>query len=119
MGSRSTKVAVGLSVLAAAGAVGCMVRVAQLRIDAKWLMARSDAQAGEYSTTLDSAMAEAQLATLELRRRVLERAYSWQRAEMLLILVAVVAGFCAYILYLYHGLREQLSEEPRPDELLK
>lgn len=117
MGSRSTIVAVGLSVLAAGGAAGCFVQVAQLRIDAKWLMARSDAQAGEYSSTLDSAMAEAQLATLELRRRVLERAYSWQRAEMLLILLAVVAALCAYVLYLYHGLREQLSEEPRPDEL--
>jgi hypothetical protein len=117
MGSRSTKVAVALSVLAAGGAAGCFVRVAQLRIDGKWLMARSDAQAGEYSTTLDSAMAEAQLATLEVRRRVLERAYSWQRAEMLLILLAVVAAFCAYVLYLYHGLREQLSDEPSPDEL--
>jgi len=74
MASRSTVAAIALSAVAAAGAAGCLLRVTQLRIDAKWLMARSDAQAGEYTTTLDSAMAEAQLATLELRRRVLERA---------------------------------------------
>jgi len=119
MGSRSTKVAVGLSVLAAGGAAGCFLRAAQLQTEAKWLMARSDAQAAEYSTTLDSAMAEAQLSLLEARRTVLERAYSWQRAEMLLILVAVVAAFCAYVFYLYHGLREQLAEIPHPDELPK
>ena len=89
MGSRSTKVAVGLSVLAAGGAAGCFLRAAQLRTEAKWLMARSDAQAAEYSTTLDSAMAEAQLSLLEARRTVLERVARVLRHSGHLVLGAV------------------------------
>jgi hypothetical protein len=110
MGARSVLVAAGCSLLTGAGAVACFLKTSQLRTEAGWLMARADAQAAEYSSTLDSAIAETQLATLELHRAVLQRAYTWQRLEMLLILAAVVSAFCAYFLHLYHRLRQQLDE---------
>jgi hypothetical protein len=107
MGARSVLVAAGCSLLTGAGAVACFLKTSQLRTEAGWLMARADAQAAEYSSTLDSAIAETQLATLELHRAVLQRAYTWQRLEMLLILAAVVSAFCAYFLHLYNRLRRQ------------
>ena len=110
MGVRSVLVAAGCSLLTAAGAVAGYLKTSQLRTEAGWLMARADAQAAEYSSTLDSTIAETQLATLELHRGVLQRAYGWQRIEMLLILAAVVSAFCAYFLHLYRRLWQQLDE---------
>ncbi len=110
MGARSVLVAAGCSLLTGAGAVACFLKTSQLRTEAGWLMARADAQAAEYSSTLDSAIAETQLATLELHRAVLQRAHTWQRLEMVLILAAVVSAFCAYFLHLYNRLRRQLDQ---------
>jgi hypothetical protein len=110
MRSRSVAVAVTLAVVAAGGAVASHVRSRQLKSDAEWLMARGSAQADEYATTLDSRVAEAQLATFDDRRAALERAEIWHRTEMLLILLAVVSAFSSYVLYLFRRLREQLVE---------
>jgi hypothetical protein len=110
MRSRSVTVAVTVSALAAAGAGYAHFRAHQLRTDAGWLLERSSAQADEYATTLDSKVAEDQLATFDQRRAVLEHAELWQRYELLSILLTVVGGFSSYVLYLFRRLREQLVE---------
>ena len=108
--SRSVAVAIGVAVLSAAGAVGSHVRVARLRTDAGWLLERGTAQAEEYSATLDSAAAEKQLALLEQRHEVIDHVQLWQRLEMMLILLAVVATFSSYVLFLFKRLRDQLVD---------
>jgi hypothetical protein len=110
MRSRSVTVAVTIAVAAAGGAIASHLRSRQLKTDAQWLMERGSAQADEYATTLDSHVAEAQLATFDERRSALERSEIWHRTEMLLILLAVVAAFSSYVLYLFRRLREQLVE---------
>src|SRR5713226_9139119 len=57
MGVRSVLVAAGCSLLTGAGAVACFLKTSQLRTEAGWLMVRADAQAAEYTSTLDSAIA--------------------------------------------------------------
>ena len=110
MRSKSVALAAAITVLAAAGAVGCFLRAADLRRDAGWLLERANAQAQEYASTFESAVAERQLQTFEERRAVLERAHLWQRGQMLLILLAVVGAFSSYVLYLFHRLRHDLEE---------
>ncbi len=114
MRSRSVAVAVVLSAFAAGGAAYAHYRAHLLRTDAQWLLERGSAQADEYATTLDSKVAEDQLVTLDQRRVVLDRMQLWQRLELLGILLAVVAAFSSYVLYLFRRLREQLVEASAP-----
>jgi len=107
---RSLVVALTICALSATGAVASHRKSLQLRTEARWLMIRGDAQAAEYAATLDSSMAETQLLTFEQRRVVLEQAHRWQRIQMLLVLVSVVAAISSYVFYLLHRLRRQLSE---------
>lgn len=107
---RSLVVALLSCAICAGGAVASYQKASQLRSEASWLMARGDAQAAEYAATLDSAIAETQLATFEQRRVVLEQAHRWQRLQMLLTLVSLLAAICAYVLHLLRRLRKQLLE---------
>lgn len=107
---RSLVVALSICALCAAGAVASYRKSFQLRTEASWLMIRGDAQGAEYAATLDGAIAEAQLATFEQRRAVLEQAHRWQRVQMLLILATVVAAICSYVLHLLHRLNRQLAD---------
>jgi hypothetical protein len=108
--SRSVAAAIAVSLLSAGGAVACFYRSSQLRTDGEWYLARGNAEAEEYASTLDSAVAEKQLATFEQRREILEKAHVWQRLQLLLILCSVVAAFGSYVLYLFFRLRQQLVE---------
>jgi hypothetical protein len=103
-------IALCVALLAGSGAVACHLRNSALRHEAGWLLERGNAQAAEYATTFDGAVAEAQLKTFEARRAILDRAHVWQRAQMLLILVAVIAALSGYLLYLLHRLRADLEE---------
>jgi hypothetical protein len=91
--------------LSAAGAVVSFQKSALLRTEARWLMARADAQAAEYAGSLDSALAEQQLALFDQRRLILERAHFWERLQTGLILLGATAGISAYLAYLLHRLR--------------
>ncbi len=110
MRSRSVAVAIGVSVLSAGGAGLCFARAHQLREEGAWKLARGNAQGEEYATTLDSSVAEQQLATFEERRVLLEQAHLWQRFQLIFIMLAVVAAFSSYMLHLYHRLRVDLVE---------
>lgn len=114
MRSRSFTVAIVFAVLCLGGAVGSYAMARSLRTEAKWLMARGDAQAQEYAATFDGAAAEKQLSTFEQRRVVLERAQRWQLLQMLLVLAAVMSGFSSYVLFLFRRLREQLVDANDP-----
>jgi hypothetical protein len=116
MRSRSVTVAIIIAAAATGGAVAAHLRSRHLKTDAEWLMARGSAQADEYAASLDSHVAEAQLATFDERRAALEKSEIWHRTEMLLILLAVVASFSSYVLYLFRKLREQLVEASAPLE---
>lgn len=115
MRSRSVTLAVSVSVLTAAAAAGCYARAVDLRSESQWLLERGNAQAEEYADTFDSSVAESQLSTFERRRAVLEEALLWQRGQMLLVLIAVVAAFSSYVLYLFHRLRVDLEDASDPD----
>ena len=110
MRSRSVAITLCVAVLAGAGAVGCYLRTSELKREAGWLLERGNAQAAEYANTFDSAIVEAQLRTFETRRAILDRAHLWQRGQMLLILVTVIAAFSAYVLFLFHRLRADLEQ---------
>jgi hypothetical protein len=84
---RSLVVALSVCALSAAGAVASYRKAFQLRTEASWLMIRGDAQGAEYAATLDSAI-----------------------VQMLLILAAVVAAICSYVLHLLHRLNRQLAD---------
>jgi hypothetical protein len=114
MRSRSVAVAMIVTTLASAGAVGCYFQAQRLRTEGRWLLERSAAEAESFAATLDGAAAEAQLHTFEERRGVLERAHLWHRGQLLLILVAVGSAFCCYALVLYRRLREELQEVVEP-----
>jgi hypothetical protein len=107
--SRSVTITLCVAVLSAGGAVGCYVRSSELKREAGWLLERGNAQAAEYASTFDGAIAEAQLKTFEARRLVLDRAHLWQRGQMLLILVTVIAALSGYLLFLFHRLRADLE----------
>ena len=120
MRSRSVLIAIAISGLCAAGAVGCYLKASRLRSDGAWYLARGEAQAQEYAATFDGAIAETELATFEQRRVVLERSHLWQRLELILIMAAVVGAFSSYVLYLYYRLRQQLvsqdeGSDPQPE----
>jgi hypothetical protein len=102
---RIIALALTLFALSAAGAVVSFQKSAQLETQARWLMARADAHAAEYASSLYGALADQQLAMLDQRRNVLERAQFWQRIQKLLILVGAVAGIFAYLRYLLYRLR--------------
>ena len=110
MRSRSVTVAVSIALLSGAAAVGAYVRASQLRTEAQWLLQRGTAEAEEYANTFESAMAEKQLATLSERRGVLDNVLLWQRFQMLLVLIGVIAAFSSYVLHLFHRLRTDLEE---------
>ncbi|MDQ3264791.1 MAG: hypothetical protein M3Y59_14165 [Myxococcota bacterium] len=114
MRSRSVAVAILVSMLCAGGAVASFVQAQKLRTEANWLLARSAAQAQTYAETFDGSAAEEQLGTFEERREVLDRAALWQRAQMLLVLAAVIAAFSSYVLYLFRRLRDQLLDVADP-----
>lgn len=108
--SRSVIMAIAVAVLSAAAAAGCYLRASQLRTEAGWLMARGNAAADEYAQSFDGAAADAQLASFDQRRAVLEQAQRWQRLQMVLVLAAVVSAFCSYVFFLFRRLREQLVD---------
>lgn len=110
MGSRSVAISIAVAGLFALSAGGSYLMAKSLRTDAEWLMARGNAQAQEYASTLDSEKAQTQLATFDERRGVLERAHLWQRLQYLLTLAAVIAVFASYTFFLHRRLREQLIE---------
>ncbi|MHB8876391.1 MAG: hypothetical protein ACYC8T_22080 [Myxococcaceae bacterium] len=110
MRSRSVAIAIAVALLCAGGAIACYVKASALRTEAEWFLVRGNAEAEEYSATLDSATAERQLVTFEVRREVLERAHGWQRLQLLLVLAAVGSALGAYLLYLFFRLRTQLDE---------
>lgn len=120
MRSRSVIAAVVVTILFGATAVGAYVQSARLRSEAGLLLARGEAAGKEYAATLDGALAERQLWTLDLRREALEKAHFWHRIQLLAILAGVVSALCTYILYLIHRIRQQLPEtegEPSPSRL--
>ena len=110
MRSRSVAVAVVVAVLSAGGAVTCFIQANRLRTEAQWLWERGNAQAQEFANSFDDSAAVAQLKTFEDRRATLEQAHLWQRGQFLLILLAVVAAFSSYLLFLFHRLRVDLEE---------
>ena len=110
MRSRGMAVAALISLLCALGAVGCFLRSRQLKSEAAWLMARSNAEAAEYARSFDGQYADKQLATYDDRRDALERAHTWQVGQMLLVLSAVIAAFASYVFFLFRRLREQLVD---------
>jgi hypothetical protein len=115
--SPSVAIAVCITLLSGGGALACYLRASQLQRDSGWLLERAQAQAAEYSATLDSSLAENQLKAFEERRQILERAHLWQRGQMLLTLLGLVAGFSSYVLYLYHRLRSdpgRIGTDPAP-----
>jgi hypothetical protein len=103
--SHPVAIAVSVTLLSAGGAVACHLRAGELRREAGWLLERAHAEAAEYVATLDSSLAESQLKAFEERRQILDRAYLWQRGQMLLVLLGVVSGFSSYALSLRHRLR--------------
>ena len=107
---RSVALAITLSVATAGGAAACYARSTQLKSDAKLIQLRANAQAAEYASTFDGQYADQQLGTYELRRQVEERSEQWKRAQMLLVLAAVVLAFGSYCLFLMARLREQLLQ---------
>ena len=118
MRSRGMVLAAFVSLLCAAGAVGCFFRSHQLRVDADWLMARGKAEAAEYARSFDGRVEEKQLATFEKRRDALEASHAWQVGQMLCVLASVAAAFASYVLFLFRRLREQLVEALPPEDTL-
>ena len=106
----SVTTAVCVSLLSAAGAVGCWYRAEGLRTEADWLLERSRAQAGEYARSFNDTLATQQLETFARRRVVLERAHLWQRGQALGVMLAVIAGACAWTLRLLRRLNGELEE---------
>ena len=74
--------------------------MSRLRTEASWLLATADAYAADYGASLEGSFADAQLASFEQRRTVLEQAHRWQRLEIACVLAAAAAAFTAYALYL-------------------
>jgi hypothetical protein len=118
MRSRGMALAALVSLLCAFGAVGCYLRSRQLKSDAAVLMERSNAEAAEYARSFDGRYEDKQLATYEERRDSLERAHTWQVAQMLLILAGVASAFASYVFFLFRRLREQLVDA-LPEETLE
>lgn len=110
MRSRSVAVAISIAVLSSAGAVGCYVRAAQLRSEGQWLLERGTAEAQEFATTFSGDAQDKQFATFDARREVLSRAVVWQRGQLLLVLLTVIAAFASYILFLFSRLRADLED---------
>ena len=106
----SVTAALCVSVMAAEGAGWCFHQAQTLRSEGKWLLARSNAQATEYARSFDDALATQQLETFAQRRAVLEQAHVWQRGQVLGILLAVVAGVCAWMLSVLRRMSDQLDE---------
>jgi hypothetical protein len=118
MRSRGMVLAALVSLLCAAGAVGCFVRAHQLRTDAAWLMARGRAEAAEYAASFDGRVEEKQLATFDQRRDALEASHTWQVGQMLCVLATVASAFASYLFFLFRRLREQLVEALPSDDVL-
>lgn len=110
MRSRSVAVAITIAVLSSFGAVGCYVRATQLRTEGQWLLERGTAEAQEFANTFSGDAQDKQFATFEARREVLSRSVLWQRAQLLLILLTVIAAFSSYVLFLFSRLREDLED---------
>lgn len=110
MRSRSMAVALGISIVCAAGAVACYMRASSLHQEAEWMNARGAAEAQEYAATFDGHFADQQLAMFDQHRTAVDRIQRWQLLERLLILVTVVAGFSGYVFYLFRRLRDQLVD---------
>ena len=110
MRSRSVALAIAVSVLCAGGAVASYFEASQLRSEAEWYLARGNAEAREYSATLDGAVAERELASFDKRRELLERAHGWQRLQLLSVMGGVGSALGAYLLYLFFRLRVQLDD---------
>ena len=110
MRSRSVVLALCVSLLSTAGAVGAYVKATAWRTEAQWLLERGSAQAEAYADTFDGALADEQFKTFEERHAVLANAHLWQRVQLLLILVAVIAAISSYVLYLFWRLRTDLAE---------
>src|SRR5687768_13275369 len=106
MRSRGVPVAIALSALCAAGAVLSIGRAASFRRESDWFLARGNAQAQEFASSLNDAAAEAQLVSFEQRRELVASANQWQRLAMLLILASVMSAFSCYVLYLIARLRQ-------------
>lgn len=110
MRSRSVALAVMFTVASAAAAIGCYVGAASYHSKAEWLLVRGNAEAAEYATSFNGALADKEFATFEERRELMESARHWQMAQMLCVLGSVVGLFGSYLLFLFAGLREQLVE---------
>ena len=110
MRSRSVALSVAFTVVSASAAVACYLKASGYRGQAEWLSVRGNAEASEYATSFNSALADKELATFEERRGLLDRARNWQTAQMLFVLTSVMGLFGSYTLFLLAGLRDQLEE---------
>ncbi len=110
MRSRSVAVAAAFTVLSASTAIGCYLAAASHRSEAEYLLVRGNAEAAEYASSFNGALADKELATFEERRTLLERARQWQMIQMLFVLGSVAGLFGSYVLFLFSGLRDQLVE---------
>jgi len=115
MRSRSVAAAVAVSVLFAGAGVYCFRRAALLRSEAAWTLVRGNAEDREFNSTLDAAAAERQLASLDHRRELLERAAWWQRTLLLSVLGCIGSALGAYLLFLFSRLRQQLADAAAPE----
>jgi hypothetical protein len=114
MRSRSVVAAIAVSILCAGTGAYCYWRGAQARSEAEWARVRGAAEDQEFTTTLDSAAAERQLASVDRRRELLERAAGWRRYLLLSVVGSLGAALGAYLLFLISRLREQISDASPP-----
>lgn len=117
MRSRGMALAMGLSVLCAGIAAGSYLRARALRTEAGWMLERGSAEGQQYADTFDGQAADSQLATLDQRHDLLDRAHVWQALQMLSVLASVVAAFSSYVFFLFRRLRDQLVEVTSDVEL--
>lgn len=110
MRSRSVVLAVVFTVLSGGAAIGCYLGSSSYRSQAEWLRVRGNAEAAEYATSFNGALADKELGTFEERRELLERAQHWQVGQMVGVLGSVVGLFASYLLFMFAGLRDQLEE---------
>jgi hypothetical protein len=109
---RSVALALGFSLASAGLAAGCALRASSFSDQAAWLLARGTAEAAEYTSTFDGRHVDQELATFQERRAVLERAHRWQGGATALAMISVLAVVAGYLAYLLVRLQEQRLRFP-------
>jgi hypothetical protein len=93
--------------------------MSQLRSEAGWLLVRADAHGTDYAASLNGSFVDTELTTLDQRRALLERAYRWQRLEILCMLLAAAAAVSGYGFYIlrrarHYTLQDEMLRRRRP-----